>query len=181
MWIRTVKPEFWTHRMHKRISESAALLALGLINYCDDEGRFEYDPVLIQSSLFPQRPLSAPVDQAIEELVVCGFVVLYRAEVNGSLLQVGCLPGLSKNQRINRPSKSRFPPPKRGTFSEGSLRTHGGLTEDSSKVHDGSVKVNEPSSQVDEFPIEKLEQVEDQKLKPPFTDVDSSKVSMRAQ
>ncbi len=36
--IRTIKPTFWTDEDMADISEAACLLAIGLLNYADDEG-----------------------------------------------------------------------------------------------------------------------------------------------
>nr|MBF6067360.1 primosomal protein [Klebsiella pneumoniae] len=35
--IRTIKPEFWTDEDMAEVSEPACLLAIGLLNYADDE------------------------------------------------------------------------------------------------------------------------------------------------
>ena len=43
MRIRTLKPEFWSHPVISRQSDAAKLLAIGLLNYADDEGYFYAD------------------------------------------------------------------------------------------------------------------------------------------
>ena len=53
MRIRTIKPEFWSHRKLGRSSSDVKCMAIGLLNYADDEGYFEYDEVLIKAALFP--------------------------------------------------------------------------------------------------------------------------------
>ncbi|HBS0572930.1 TPA: DnaT-like ssDNA-binding domain-containing protein, partial [Klebsiella pneumoniae] len=45
--IRTIKPEFWTDEDMAEVSEPACLLAIGLLNYADDEGYFNANPKLI--------------------------------------------------------------------------------------------------------------------------------------
>lgn len=111
MRIRTIKPEFWTHRMHKVISEPAALLAAALICYPDDEGRFEADPVSMTRELFPRRPLSIPLEQALQELVEVGFVVLYPARLDKVATTLGQVCHFRRHQVISKATKSRLPAP----------------------------------------------------------------------
>jgi len=128
MRIRTVKPEFWTHKMHRVIKVEAALVALALLNYADDEGRFEADEELFQAACFPLRP-KLNVMAAWVELCGCGWLVLYEhgKDLSGKPMRYGCIPGFERHQVINRPSPSYIPSP-----DEGSLITHGMLTDDSS-------------------------------------------------
>ncbi|STT55946.1 primosomal protein I [Klebsiella pneumoniae] len=51
--IRTIKPEFWTDEDMAEVSEPACLLAIGLLNYADDEGYFQCKPEAYQSCSFP--------------------------------------------------------------------------------------------------------------------------------
>ncbi|SWD82810.1 primosomal protein I [Klebsiella pneumoniae] len=53
--IRTIKPEFWTDEDMAEVSEPACLLAIGLLNYADDEGYFNANPKLIKAAVFPIR------------------------------------------------------------------------------------------------------------------------------
>ena len=128
MRIRTIKPEFWTHKMHRSIKLESALVALALLNYADDEGRFEADEELFQSACFPLRPRLS-VMSAWKELCDCGWLILYEAgkDFSGKSIRYGCMPGFERHQVINRPSVSYFP-----SLDEGSLIIHGTLTEDSS-------------------------------------------------
>ena len=56
--IRTIKPEFWRNEALSNISSEACLLAIGLLNHCDDEGYFNANPKLVESDVFPLRNLS---------------------------------------------------------------------------------------------------------------------------
>ena len=53
--IRTIKPEFWISEDIAQLSSDAALLAIGLLNFCDDEGYFRGLPAVIKSQVFPLR------------------------------------------------------------------------------------------------------------------------------
>lgn len=131
MRIRTVKPEFWQHRMHRRISEPAALLALALLNLADDEGRFEADAPVIAQALFPRRPLSKPVHECLEELRVTGFLVFYTGRLDGMDVELCQVVSFRRHQVINRPTPSRLPPPPQGAITEDSRSNQGAITEDS--------------------------------------------------
>jgi len=109
--IRTVKPEYWPHRMHRRISEPAALLALALLNYADDEGRFEADNQEIHRVFFSRRPLSVPIETAMGELTNVGWIKIYRARVDGEMIDVGCVVNFKRHQRVDKPRASSLPAP----------------------------------------------------------------------
>lgn len=107
MRIRTIKPEFWTHPVMAKRSDSAQLLALGLLNYCDDEGFFFADAMLIRAALRPFDEDSTKVRRSIDELSRIGFIELRSHPSHG---QVGCVTGFSDHQRIDRPQKSKVRP-----------------------------------------------------------------------
>lgn len=113
MRIRSIKPEYWAHRMHKRISEGAALLGVALLNLADDEGRFEADEARIGAALFPLRPLTGGVVKCLGDLVRVGFVELYEGMVDGERVQLGVVVNFKRHQVINKPRRSQLPPPKK--------------------------------------------------------------------
>ena len=59
--IRTIKPEFWTDEDLSEVSEAACLLAIGLLNYADDEGYFNANPKLVKAAVFPIREQSGSI------------------------------------------------------------------------------------------------------------------------
>jgi hypothetical protein len=134
MRIRTVKPEFWQHRMHKKLSEPAVLLALALLNYVDDDGRFEADADWIGAQLFRYRPLSKPLEDCLQELVACGWVTIYSAQRQGEEVRMGVVTKFRKHQRIDRPSPSRLPEPPHGLLPDDARRTPRTVAEDSTKT-----------------------------------------------
>ena len=50
--IRTIKPEFWRDELLAGISAEAALLAIGLLNHCDDEGFFNANQKIMSVKKF---------------------------------------------------------------------------------------------------------------------------------
>ena len=75
--IRTIKPEFWTDEDMAELSEPACLLAIGLLNYADDEGYFNANPKLIKAAVFPIREPSVPIPVLIQELSNCGYLSMF--------------------------------------------------------------------------------------------------------
>lgn len=130
MRIRSVKPEFWQHKMHRKISEPAALLALSLLSLADDEGRFEVDYDRIKSLLFTYRALSKPLPECMTELTQKGveWVTLYQGVVDGETVALGQVTKFTQHQYICRPQKSRLPGPR-------SVSAHGAITDDSVSAH----------------------------------------------
>lgn len=134
MRIRTVKPDFWPHRMHRTLSEPAALVALALLNYADDEGRFEADAEGIKGRLFTYRRLTKPVEECLAELAAqpIGWLVLYEATVNGEVMRIGQIVNFRRHQVINKPKSSTLPAPPPGLLpsrsgsSTGLLPSHSG-------------------------------------------------------
>jgi len=105
--IRTMKPSFWSSRTAAQVSRDARLLALGLISFADDQGRFLASPAAVIGYVFPNDDDVTPAKfkRWFEELVKAGFVVPYE--------QAGVKYGVVnfKHQVINRPQPSTYPPP----------------------------------------------------------------------
>lgn len=117
--IRTIKPSFWSDATMSSTSIPARLLAIGLISFADDEGRFIASPGAILGYVFP---LDATVSLAKvkawrDELAKHGAIELYT--IDG--YEYGCWPNWLKHQVINRSRPSTFPAP--GLFSDESRRT----------------------------------------------------------
>jgi hypothetical protein len=145
--FRTLKPEFWRHRMHGRISESSSLLAVALIWLADDDGRFIAEPDEIIMELFPLRKPVQPIEHSLSELAKVRFVELYTGNINGEKRAIGFIPGFLRHQRINRPTPSRLPAPPQicstgNTLNEPSVSPHTSSNEPSVSPHTSS---NEPS------------------------------------
>ena len=124
MRIRTVKPEFWQDEDLAEISETARLVAIGLLNCADDEGFFNANEKLIKSSLFPLTEPSLSIHVCFKQLVECGYLKLY-ACIEGKKTY-GHVVNFSKHQKVNRPSPSRIKP--LVDFSDHSVSNHGAVT-----------------------------------------------------
>lgn len=134
MRIRSIKPEFWRSPDTAHLDMFTRLLFIGLWNYVDDNGVGDDDVDLIRSDLFPRdtnvEELSLRIHGGLTELSVRAQVTRYRHRETGRrYLHVTNW----HHQKINRPSRSNKPLPtsENVEFTEGSLSTHGGLTEGS--------------------------------------------------
>jgi hypothetical protein len=122
--IRTIKPEFWGDPKVARCSIPARLLFLGLLNESDDEGRQLGNPRKITGFVFPNDHdvTTRMVKKWLDELEMERLI--HRYSIDG--VEYLLLPGFTRNQKINRPSRSRLPAP-----PDHSLNDHGGLSEGS--------------------------------------------------
>lgn len=111
MRIRTIKPEYWQHRMHKRLSVSASLLAAALLDYADDEGRFEAEGARIRGILVPNIKLEKPIEELLRELEALDWLVLYTVTLEGVEVEVGQICAFELHQAIDGKSKSLLPRP----------------------------------------------------------------------
>lgn len=105
MRIRTIKPEFWTNEHIARLPDFTILLAIGLLNYSDDEGYFNANPALIRAALFPLRECSGSIPVAVTELSNQGFLELFEATDGRTY---GRVVNFKKHQVINKPYPSKI-------------------------------------------------------------------------
>ena len=124
--IRTIKPEFWTNEELAEASEPARLLAIGLLNHSDDEGYFKAHKSLIKAVVFPLTELSLSIHECLKQLSNVGYIRLFTGK-DGK--EYGKVINFDIHQRVNRPTESKIK--KLDTFTECSLKTHGGITEPS--------------------------------------------------
>lgn len=103
--IRTIKPEFWTDEDMAEVSEPACLLAIGLLNYADDEGYFNANPKLIKAAVFPIREPSVPIPVLIRELSNCGYLSMFSTP-DGK--HFGVITNFLKHQVVNKPKESKI-------------------------------------------------------------------------
>lgn len=107
--IRSIKPEFNTSESVARLSESAQLFMLKLLTEVDDYGRILFLPKMIAGALYPHDPdVGVPeILRRVSELSREGIFVTYT--IDGR--EYGCFPKWSEHQRVQKPGKSRIPPP----------------------------------------------------------------------
>ena len=105
--IRTIKPEFWRDEDLSTICSEAALLAIGLLNYADDEGYFNANPKLVESDVFPLRELSCSTTELMNELHRIGYIEIFFG-TDGK--RYGHIVNFEKHQVINKKNFSKIKP-----------------------------------------------------------------------
>ncbi len=133
MRIRTIKPEFWRSDDIAALSVEDRLLFIGLWSYVEDNGVGRDEPQLIQCDLYPLDTFteaSLRTHGGLMRLSQRGLITRYEGPDGRKYLQVN---SWDKHQKINRPSKPRFPQynAENCTLTEASLRPHCTLTEGS--------------------------------------------------
>ncbi len=103
--IRTIKPEFWTDEDMAEVSEAACLLAIGLLNYADDDGYFNANPKLIKAAVFPIREPSVSIPVMLRELSNHGYLSMFYTSDNR---QFGLIKNFAKHQVVNKPRPSKI-------------------------------------------------------------------------
>ena len=103
--IRTIKPDFWRDESLAKISTEACLLAIGLLNHCDDEGFFNANPKLVESDIFPLRELSSTTTVLLQELYKIGYVLMFQGSDGKTY---GKVANFEKHQVINKRTPSKI-------------------------------------------------------------------------
>lgn len=114
--IRTVKPEFWEDELLGVMPRDARLLFIATFNMADDEGILRWTPAYIKAQAFMYDDDLSPkdVDQLMQCLTDTGMVFPYVGGV--AKQQMAVVVNFRKHQRINRPQKSKLPPPSLGAW-----------------------------------------------------------------
>lgn len=103
--IRTIKPEFWQDEDLASVSETARLLAIGLLNIADDEGWFKANEMLVKAAIFPLCDTSSSIHTCLTELSRIGYISMYECSRGR---KYGRVRNFNDHQRINRPTPSRI-------------------------------------------------------------------------
>lgn len=114
--IRTVKPEFWEDELLGVMPRDARLLFIATFNMADDEGILRWTPAYIkaQAFMYDDDLTLKDVDQLMRCLTDTGLVFPYVGGV--AQQQMAVVVNFRKHQRINRPQKSKLPPPSVGAW-----------------------------------------------------------------
>lgn len=114
--IRTVKPEFWEDELLGVMPRDARLLFIATFNMADDEGILRWTPAYIkaQAFMYDDDLTLKDVDQLMRCLTDTGLVFPYIGGV--ARQQMAVVVNFRKHQRINRPQKSKLPPPSVGAW-----------------------------------------------------------------
>lgn len=106
--IRTIKPEFFTSLTVASLPIEARLTFIGLWTHVDDEGRCVDDARLIKAAIWPlDDRISTDVELDLKRLSESSLILRYTVGERSYLT----VRGWSEHQRINRPTKSKLPPP----------------------------------------------------------------------
>ena len=103
--IRTIKPIFWGHEDMSEMPEATQLLAIGLLNYADDEGYFNANPKLIKATCCPLREPSVSIHDSLTHLSKIAYLRLGTGE-DGK--RYGHIVNFGEHQRVNRPNPSKI-------------------------------------------------------------------------
>ena len=132
---RMIDPGIWGSEDFSKLSTLAKLVFIGLFSNADDEGRGRAKAAYIKSTLFPydddKEMPATNIDKALSEIASNMSVTFYLHGEN----EYYSLDKWEDWQVINRPTPSKIPP-----FTEDSLRTHGGLTEDSLPIEKNRIE-----------------------------------------
>jgi len=108
--IRTIKPEIWSSPQIMDLSRDARLLFIGLMTQADDEGRGLTDPRRLRAAIFPGDDDMAAdrLVELLQELATQRLVELYATDDGIGLY---ALTGWRRNQKVDHPRPSSYPPP----------------------------------------------------------------------
>lgn len=132
--IRSIKPDAFTSDSLSSVSVLARWTFAGTWTYCDDEGRGRADYRLLRAALFPldDSVTVKVLEKAVRELLDAGCLCVFTVAGKDYL---HC-PNWTSHQKVNRPTKSKFPPcPEHENGTDGTVQ--GGLTESSVSDHGG--------------------------------------------
>lgn len=114
---RMLSPDIWESESFSSLSDFQKIVFIGLISLADDEGRGKANPSYIKSTLFPydENRRVAEVKSALSQIARCTSTQFYN--VNGS--EYYFLSSWTKWQKIDKPSKSKLPPPPKSDADSG--------------------------------------------------------------
>ncbi|MEU3013399.1 hypothetical protein [Nocardia asteroides] len=134
MRIRSIRPEFWRSDDVSALSWDTRLVFIGLWSYVDDNGVGVDKLAAIVADLFADDLAEEPVEtiakvsRALDDLSSRGLVTRY--EVDGK--RFVHVSGFGTHQRVDKPSKPRYPlPPEPSDNSDPLTSGYGDSREDS--------------------------------------------------
>jgi len=115
------------------LGAATRLLAIGLLNYADDEGFFLAHPALIRGELLPFESGIDHIPAMLQELVGIGYLELVTRENR----TIGRVVNFRKHQLVNRPQRSKLAllVNAHGAITDDSVNAHGVISDDSVNVH----------------------------------------------
>jgi hypothetical protein len=106
---RMLSPEIWESESFSSLSDTAKIVFISLISHADDEGRGKANAGFVKSMTFPydEGKRITDITKALNEIAQLMSVRFYKYD--GS--EYYCLTKWSVWQKIDKPSKSKIPPP----------------------------------------------------------------------
>lgn len=102
--IRTLKPEFHAHEELSALPAETHLLAAALLNYADDEGYFNANPVLLKAGTTPLRSDKTRLDEQVLQLETMGYIEVRHEGIKC----VGRVVRFDEHQRVSHPAPSKL-------------------------------------------------------------------------
>lgn len=118
--IRTIKPEFHAHEELSALPPETHLFAGALVNYADDEGYFNANPVLVKAGTNPLRGDKTPVTEMLAQLERVEYIEVRRC----GLKHYGKVINFEVHQRVSHASPSKI----KSRFEE--LPKYSGVTQE---------------------------------------------------
>jgi hypothetical protein len=172
--IRTIKPEFPQSESMGAVSRDARLLFIMLFTLADDEGRLRGNSRMLASILFPYDS-DAPklTDKWVNELINQRCIIRYQIE-DATYIQI-CK--WLNHQKIDKPSRSKIPPPNDASIAFANLREDSLLDQgrDQGRDQDQGSRIKESIS---DFDFEKFWNVYDKKVERPAAEKAWKKLSL---
>lgn len=106
---RMLSPDIWESESFSSLSDTAKIVFISLISHADDEGRGKANAGFVKSMTFPydEGKRITDITKALNEIAQLMSVRFYKYD--GS--EYYCLTKWSVWQKIDKPSKSKIPPP----------------------------------------------------------------------
>jgi hypothetical protein len=102
--IRTIKPEFHSHEELSALPAETHLFASALVNYADDYGYFNANPVLVKAGTNPLRIDKTKTEDQLEQLERIGYIEVRRSGIK----HYGRILKFDEHQRVSHPSPSKL-------------------------------------------------------------------------
>ncbi|MFD9276848.1 HNH endonuclease [Streptomyces mirabilis] len=111
-----MKPEFWEDELLGVMPRDARLLFIATFNMADDEGILRWTPAYIkaQAFMYDDDLTIGDVGKLMQCLTDSGLVFPFIGGV--ARQQMAVVVNFRKHQKINRPQKSKLPPPSLGNY-----------------------------------------------------------------
>jgi hypothetical protein len=102
--IRTTKPEFHAHEELSALPAETHLFASALLNYADDYGYFNANPILVKAGTNPLREDRTTVAVQMEQLEKIGYIEVRRDGIK----HYGRVRNFNEHQRVSHPCPSKI-------------------------------------------------------------------------